>query len=68
MPIITSDNIVSKVSAFKKYASDVGPIPLPLRNNRLAHHDYLTHLKDSINTLREIVEDDRIEKPLDSAV
>nr|GEW05388.1 retrovirus-related Pol polyprotein from transposon TNT 1-94 [Tanacetum cinerariifolium] len=34
-------------------------------NNREVHLDYLKHLKESIATLREIVEDARVEKQLD---
>ncbi|GJV69755.1 hypothetical protein Tco_1485264 [Tanacetum coccineum] len=37
-------------------------------NNREVHLDYLKHLKESVETLREIVEDARIEKPLDNAL
>ena len=68
MPIITGDNVVQKVSACKKYAIDAVYIPLPLRNNRSAHYAYLSYLKDSFDMLREIVEEDRIVKPQDSAV
>lgn len=68
MPNINCDNVVPKVSACSKYAIDVVPIPHPLRNNRSTHQIYLTHLKDSLDTLREIVEEDRIEKPLNSAI
>nr|GEU94700.1 retrovirus-related Pol polyprotein from transposon TNT 1-94 [Tanacetum cinerariifolium] len=38
------------------------------RNNREAHLDYLKHLKESVATLREIVEEARVEKPLDSSL
>ncbi|GJV58955.1 hypothetical protein Tco_1465055 [Tanacetum coccineum] len=37
-------------------------------NNREVHLDYLKHLKKSVETLREIVEEARIEKPLDNAL
>ncbi|GJS39309.1 retrovirus-related pol polyprotein from transposon TNT 1-94 [Tanacetum coccineum] len=37
-------------------------------NNREVHLDYLKHLKESVETLREIVEEARIEKPLDNAI
>ncbi|GJR05090.1 hypothetical protein Tco_0528074 [Tanacetum coccineum] len=37
-------------------------------NNREVHLDYLKHLKESVETLREIVEEARIEKPLDNAL
>nr|GEY44898.1 hypothetical protein [Tanacetum cinerariifolium] len=48
------------------YAIDAEPIPPPNRNNREVHLDYLKHLKESVETLCEIVEEDRIEKPLDN--
>ncbi|GKB96889.1 hypothetical protein Tco_0983026 [Tanacetum coccineum] len=32
------------------------------------HLDYLKHLKESVGTLREIVEEARVEKPLDSSL
>ncbi|GJZ34816.1 hypothetical protein Tco_0580633 [Tanacetum coccineum] len=37
-------------------------------NNREVHLDYLKHLKESVETLREIVEEARIKKPLDNAL
>nr|GEW51654.1 retrovirus-related Pol polyprotein from transposon TNT 1-94 [Tanacetum cinerariifolium] len=60
MPIITSDSDVPKASTFEKYAIDVEPIPSYNRNNRLAHQTYLNRLKDSLDTLREIVKEERI--------
>ncbi|GJT80440.1 integrase, catalytic region, zinc finger, CCHC-type containing protein [Tanacetum coccineum] len=50
------------------YAIDVEPIPPRNRNNREVHLDYLKHLKKSVETLREIVEEARIERPLDNAL
>ncbi|GJW28993.1 integrase, catalytic region, zinc finger, CCHC-type containing protein, partial [Tanacetum coccineum] len=50
------------------YAIDVEPIPPRNRNNREVHLDYLKHLKESVETLREIVEEARIEKPLDNTL
>ncbi|GJU43892.1 hypothetical protein Tco_1201158 [Tanacetum coccineum] len=57
-----------KVLAPGMYAIDVEPIPPRNRNNREVHLDYLKHLKESVETLREIVEEARIEKPLDNAL
>ncbi|GJW78253.1 hypothetical protein Tco_0139935 [Tanacetum coccineum] len=57
-----------KVLAPGMYAIDVEPIPPHNRNNRKVHLDYLKHLKKSVETLREIVEEARIEKPLDNAL
>ena len=68
MPIISSDFVVPKVSACKKYNVDAVNIPLPLRNNRSAHNHYLSYLKDSLDMLHETVEEDRIMKPHDSAI
>nr|GEY33333.1 copia protein [Tanacetum cinerariifolium] len=48
------------------YVIDVKPI-LP-RNSREVHLDYLEHLKESVATLREIVEEARVEKPFDSSL
>nr|GEY93814.1 integrase, catalytic region, zinc finger, CCHC-type, peptidase aspartic, catalytic [Tanacetum cinerariifolium] len=68
MSIIISDNDVPKASAFKKYAIDVEHIPPYNRNNRLAHQTYLNRLKDSLDTLQEIIKENRIAKPLDNVV
>nr|GEU44603.1 reverse transcriptase domain-containing protein [Tanacetum cinerariifolium] len=38
------------------------------RNNREVHLDYLKHLKESVATLREIVDEARVEKPFDSSL
>ncbi|GJX15970.1 retrovirus-related pol polyprotein from transposon TNT 1-94 [Tanacetum coccineum] len=46
-----------KVLALGKYAIDVEPIPPRNRNNREVHLVYLRHLKESVDTLREIVEE-----------
>nr|GEU32346.1 retrovirus-related Pol polyprotein from transposon TNT 1-94 [Tanacetum cinerariifolium] len=37
-------------------------------NNREVHLDYLKHLKKSVATLREIVEEARVEKPFDNSL
>nr|GEV27857.1 integrase, catalytic region, zinc finger, CCHC-type, peptidase aspartic, catalytic [Tanacetum cinerariifolium] len=37
-------------------------------NNREVHLDYLKHLKKSVETLREIVEEARVERPLDRSL
>ncbi|GJU68290.1 hypothetical protein Tco_1254549 [Tanacetum coccineum] len=50
------------------YAIDVEPIPPNLRNNREVHLDYLKHLKESAETLHEIVEEAKVEKPLDRSL
>nr|GFA84716.1 hypothetical protein [Tanacetum cinerariifolium] len=50
------------------YAIDVEPIPPRFRNNRKVHLDYLKHLKESVKTLREIVEKAKVERPLDRSL
>nr|GFC14706.1 hypothetical protein [Tanacetum cinerariifolium] len=39
-----------------------------LRNNREVHLDYLKHLKESVATLREILEEAKVERTLDRSV
>ncbi|GKD48812.1 retrovirus-related pol polyprotein from transposon TNT 1-94 [Tanacetum coccineum] len=50
------------------YAIDVEPIPPHNRNNREVHLHYLKHLKESVETLREIVEEAKVERPLDRSI
>ncbi|GJR06045.1 retrovirus-related pol polyprotein from transposon TNT 1-94 [Tanacetum coccineum] len=52
----------------RKYALDVEPIPPRNRNNREVHLVYLRHLKESVDTLRDIVEEAKAERPLDSSL
>nr|GEU48957.1 ribonuclease H-like domain-containing protein [Tanacetum cinerariifolium] len=65
---VTMLAVKSKVLAPGMYVIDVEPIPPRNRNNREVHLDYLKHLKESVATLGEIVEDDRVEKQLDSSL
>ncbi|GKE50934.1 hypothetical protein Tco_1486090, partial [Tanacetum coccineum] len=65
---ITMDSIKPRVLATSRYAIDVEPIPPRNRNNREVHLDYLKHLKESVETLREIVEEAKVERPLDSSL
>nr|GEX55185.1 hypothetical protein [Tanacetum cinerariifolium] len=51
-----------------KYAIVVEPLSLRLRNNREAHLDYLTHLKESVETIHETVEEAKVVRPLDSSI
>ncbi|GJY26077.1 retrovirus-related pol polyprotein from transposon TNT 1-94 [Tanacetum coccineum] len=53
------DPVKPKVLAPGMYAIDVEPIPPRNRNNREVHLEYLKHLKESVGTLREIVEEAR---------
>ncbi|GJR16636.1 retrovirus-related pol polyprotein from transposon TNT 1-94 [Tanacetum coccineum] len=44
------------------------PSLIPIKNNRSAHLNYISHLKESVETVREIVEEARVVKPLDSSL
>ncbi|GKA45383.1 integrase, catalytic region, zinc finger, CCHC-type containing protein [Tanacetum coccineum] len=68
MPCVTSDVKTPKVSAFEKYAIDVEPIPPRLNKNREVHLHYIKRLKENVETLREIVEDAKVERPLDTSL
>nr|GFA69934.1 integrase, catalytic region, zinc finger, CCHC-type, peptidase aspartic, catalytic [Tanacetum cinerariifolium] len=62
------DHVKPKVLAPEKYAIDVEPIVPRLKNNRGAHLDYLRHLKESVETIHDIVEEAKIVRPLDSSI
>nr|GEU74970.1 hypothetical protein [Tanacetum cinerariifolium] len=62
------DHVKPTVLAPGKYAIYVEPIPSRLRNNNDAHIDYLRHLKESVETIREIVEEAKVVRPLDSLI
>nr|GEV52919.1 putative ribonuclease H-like domain-containing protein [Tanacetum cinerariifolium] len=64
---VTMPAVKSKVLAPGMYVIDVEPIPPRNKNNREVHH-YLKHLKESITTLREIIEDARVEQPFDNSL
>ncbi|GJX01721.1 hypothetical protein Tco_0185634 [Tanacetum coccineum] len=65
---VNKDQVKPKVLAPGKYAIDVEPIPPRNRNNREVHLVYLKHLKESVETLREIVEEAKAERPLDRSL
>nr|GEV76078.1 hypothetical protein [Tanacetum cinerariifolium] len=65
---VTMDSIKPKVLAPRMYVIDVEPILPRCRNNRKVHLDYFKHLKKSIETLREIVEEAMVERPLDRSL
>ncbi|GJY31469.1 hypothetical protein Tco_0414964 [Tanacetum coccineum] len=58
----------AELSNLRKYAIDVEPIPPHNRNNREVHLYYLRHFKESVDTLREIVEEAKVERPLDRSL
>nr|GEW63700.1 retrovirus-related Pol polyprotein from transposon TNT 1-94 [Tanacetum cinerariifolium] len=60
--------VKSKVLAPDRYVIDVEPIPPRIRNNRKVHLAYLKHLKESVETLRDIVEEAKVERPLDRSL
>nr|GEZ29223.1 integrase, catalytic region, zinc finger, CCHC-type, peptidase aspartic, catalytic [Tanacetum cinerariifolium]GEZ44877.1 integrase, catalytic region, zinc finger, CCHC-type, peptidase aspartic, catalytic [Tanacetum cinerariifolium] len=66
--VIRKYSITPKVLAPGMYAIDVEPIPPRLRNNREVHLDYLKHLKESVETLHMIVEEAKVERPLDRSL
>nr|GEV48006.1 retrovirus-related Pol polyprotein from transposon TNT 1-94 [Tanacetum cinerariifolium] len=65
---VSKDHVKPKVLTPGKYAIDVEPIVPRLRNNRETHLDYLRHLKESVETIRDIVEEAKVVRPLDSSI
>nr|GEZ24543.1 hypothetical protein [Tanacetum cinerariifolium] len=60
--------VKSKVFAPGMYVIDVEPMLPRNRNNKDVHLDYLKHPKESVATLREIVEEAKDEKILDCSL
>ncbi|GKB54303.1 retrovirus-related pol polyprotein from transposon TNT 1-94, partial [Tanacetum coccineum] len=65
---VTMPSEKPKLLAHGMYVTYVEPLPPRNRNNREVHLEYLKHLKGSVATLREIIEEARVEKPLDSSL
>nr|GEW36770.1 integrase, catalytic region, zinc finger, CCHC-type, peptidase aspartic, catalytic [Tanacetum cinerariifolium] len=65
---VTMPAVKSKVLAPGMYVIDVEPTPPRNRSNMDVYLDYLKNLKESVATLREIVEEDRVKKPLDCSL
>nr|GEU64737.1 putative reverse transcriptase domain-containing protein [Tanacetum cinerariifolium] len=65
---VTIDSVTPKVLAPGMYVIDVEPTPAHLINNKEVHLDYLKHLKESVETLREIVKEAKVERPLDRSL
>nr|GEU88083.1 hypothetical protein [Tanacetum cinerariifolium] len=61
-------SVTPKVLAPGIYAIDVEPIPPRFRNNREVYLKYLKHLKESVATIHEIVEEARVKRTLDSSL
>ncbi|GKB20164.1 integrase, catalytic region, zinc finger, CCHC-type containing protein [Tanacetum coccineum] len=68
MPCVTSNVESPKVFVLKKYAIEVESIPPSQRNNRDVHHHYLNCLRDTLDTLCEIVEEARSKRPSDHSL
>ncbi|GJR64241.1 hypothetical protein Tco_0010306 [Tanacetum coccineum] len=68
MKNVTKDHVKPTVLTLGKYAIDVEPIPPHNRNNREVHLDYLRHLKESKETLCEIVKEAKVKQPLDRSI
>nr|GFB70677.1 hypothetical protein [Tanacetum cinerariifolium] len=71
---LTAKNVTLKTSVSKakvqpsvlartKHAVEVELIVPRLRNNRDAHLDYLRHLKESVETIRDIIEEAKVVRP-----
>nr|GEZ78787.1 hypothetical protein [Tanacetum cinerariifolium]GFA38945.1 hypothetical protein [Tanacetum cinerariifolium] len=56
------------VSTRDKHAIDVEPIVPRLRNNWNARLDYLRHLKESVEMIRDIIEEAKVVRPLDRSI
>nr|GEU76414.1 hypothetical protein [Tanacetum cinerariifolium] len=65
---VSKDQVKPKVLARGKHAIDVEPIVPRLRNNRDTHLDYLRHLKKSVETIRDILEEAKVVRPLDRSI
>nr|GFA74923.1 hypothetical protein [Tanacetum cinerariifolium] len=65
---VSKATVNPQVSVRDKHAIDVEPIVSRLRNNRDAHLDYLRHLKESVETIRDIVEEAKIVRPQDRSI
>nr|GEW44673.1 retrovirus-related Pol polyprotein from transposon TNT 1-94 [Tanacetum cinerariifolium] len=57
---VSKDHVKPKVLALGKYVINVELLVPRLKNNREAHLDYLRHLKESVETIREIVEEAKV--------
>nr|GEV85666.1 integrase, catalytic region, zinc finger, CCHC-type, peptidase aspartic, catalytic [Tanacetum cinerariifolium] len=62
------DHVKPQVLAREKHAIDVKPIVPRLRNNKDEHLDYLRHLKESVETIRDIVEEAKVVRPLNRSI
>nr|GEX52132.1 hypothetical protein [Tanacetum cinerariifolium] len=68
MSVIINESVIPKVSVCNKYEIDVERIPPSQRNNRNVQQGYLNSLKDTLDTLREIVEEVRSKRTSDNSL
>ncbi|GJW86859.1 hypothetical protein Tco_0162199 [Tanacetum coccineum] len=66
--VIIFHKVEPKVLATRKLCYRVEVFPSQNRNNRDDSSIYLRHLEESVDTLREIVEEAKIERPLDRSL
>nr|GEU80914.1 integrase, catalytic region, zinc finger, CCHC-type, peptidase aspartic, catalytic [Tanacetum cinerariifolium] len=64
----SKDVFKMKAKALKELAKVAKPVKALMVNNREVHLDYLKHLKKSVETLCEIVEEAKVERPLDRSL
>ncbi|GJS10211.1 retrovirus-related pol polyprotein from transposon TNT 1-94 [Tanacetum coccineum] len=65
---VTIPDSKPKVLAPSRYPIDVELIPPRLKKNQEVHLHYIKHLNENVETLREIVEDAKVERPLDTSL
>nr|GEV99973.1 hypothetical protein [Tanacetum cinerariifolium] len=65
---VSKDKVKPQILTRAKHAIDVEPIVPRLRNNRDAHLDYLSQLKESVETIRDIIEEAKVVRPQDRSI
>nr|GEZ00360.1 hypothetical protein [Tanacetum cinerariifolium] len=65
---VSKNQVKPQVLAREKHAIDVEPIVPRLRNNKDAHLDYLRHLKESVEIIRDIIEEAKVVRLLDRSI
>ncbi|GKA12133.1 hypothetical protein Tco_0691679, partial [Tanacetum coccineum] len=65
---VTIPDSKPKVLAPSRYPIDVEPFPPRLKKNREVHLHFIKHLKENVETLRKIVDDAKVERPLDTSL
>nr|GEZ56156.1 retrovirus-related Pol polyprotein from transposon TNT 1-94 [Tanacetum cinerariifolium] len=65
---VSQAKVQPSVPTRTKHVIDVELIVPRLRNNRDAHLDYLRHLKESVETIHDILEEAKVVRPLDRSI